>query len=81
MEYLLEGISDLNEIATRLKLSKATTLQHLNILLTAKIVEKSTSSDDLRPTINYRIGDNAKELITAIQKACRNFLELSRADG
>jgi DNA-binding transcriptional ArsR family regulator len=75
VEYLLQGISNTDEIAKRLSLSKPTTMQHMNILLEAQIAEKSILSDQRsHQAIRYRINDDAKELVKSIQEACHNFM-------
>jgi len=81
IEYLLQG-NNTTEIAKRLMLSKATTSQHMHILLEARIVKKSIlSNQHPHRGISYRVNDNAKELVMSIQKACYDFFNsLSSAE-
>lgn len=75
IEYLFEGISNLNEIAARLKLSKPTIMQHLKILQETGIIKKTIlSTEGLHSTVKYEIRDNSKELVMSIRKACQNFV-------
>lgn len=76
LECIREGISEPNEIATRLKLSSSTTNQHLKILMASKVIRKTLSQGGgTQLTINYEIEDKAKELLETVINASQNFLK------
>jgi DNA-binding transcriptional ArsR family regulator len=69
-----KGISNLGEIAKKLKRHRSTIEKHLRVLLAASIVEKVPSlTKGGQLSIRYKIRDNANELLVTIQKICQNL--------
>ena len=74
LECIQEGISNLGEIAEKLKRHRSTVEKHLRVLLAVNIVEKTpslTKSGQL--TIRYKMRDNTSQLLAAIQDAIQKF--------
>jgi DNA-binding transcriptional ArsR family regulator len=74
LRCIQKDISNPGEIARELKRHRSTIEKHLRVLLSAKIVGKVPSlSRGGQLTIRYKIRENAKNLLVAIQEASQNF--------
>jgi predicted transcriptional regulator len=74
LDCIQKGLSNPGEMAIEMKRHRSTVEKHLRVLLKAGIVEKVPSlSKGGQLQIRYKIRENAKELLIAVQDAARKF--------
>jgi predicted transcriptional regulator len=74
LDCIQKGLSNPGEMAREMKRHRSTIEKHLRVLLKAGIIEKVPSlSKGGQLQIRYKIRENAKELLIAVQNAARNF--------
>jgi len=74
LDLIQKEVSNPGDIARKLQRHRSTIEKHLRVLLKANIVEKVPSlTKDGHLAIQYRIRDNANQLLTLIKDACRKF--------
>jgi len=74
LECIRKGVSNPGEIAKKLKRHRSTIENHLRVLLAANIVEKVPSlTEGGQLAIRYKIRENAKEFLVAIQGLSQRF--------
>jgi predicted transcriptional regulator len=74
LECVQKGISHPNEIAKTLRRGRGTVEQHLQVLATAKIIEKVQFLDEHGQKVTqYNIPDKANKLLVALQELLTTF--------
>ena len=74
LDLIEDDVSNPGDIARKLQRHRSTVEKHLRVLLKARIVEKVPSlTKDGHLSIKYKISDDASQLLTAVNNACRKF--------